>query len=283
MINSELLTWLRCPVCQGDLRELPDELYCVSCATSYAYTHNTPSFYGLLATEPQSPKGHDVQNPAHWSVWRKKNYEYFRRALEDIQESAVVIDVGAGQAHFARLLQSYTHYSVDFQSYPGIDVLTDLTRPLPIQSDYFDVVMLSNVLEHIPVPERLLKEIHRILKTDGKLLMTTPFLIKIHQAPYDFLRYTEYMYRYLFERVGFKQYTIHPIGNIVYVDSIVSGSLRRWLLKAEKRFWKRVILRVLLRMSRELVRASLGFAGGQKSEAPDTIGFPFGYGCIAVK
>ena len=282
-VSDALLDWLRCPTCQAALEERPEALFCSSCKTSHAFAHGVPSFYGLLATGSTHRADPNAQDASTWTPLREKEYDFYREALAEVPESAVMLDLGAGQSHFAVLFQPYTHYAVDIQAYPGIDVLTDLTRLLPIRSDYFDVVVLSNVLEHCPEPELLLKEIHRILKKNGKLLMATPFLIKIHQAPYDFLRYTEYMFRYMLEKAGFAHTTIHPIGNVVGIHHTVSRAWRTWLLMEEERLWKRLTLRALFRVNHRLTQICTDLAGEERKEAVDTLGYPQGYGCIAIK
>jgi hypothetical protein len=50
----------------------------------------------------------------------------------------------------------------------------------------------------------MLKEINRVLKTGGKMLITCPFAICEHEAPVDFARYTSFGLKALLERNGFK-------------------------------------------------------------------------------
>ena len=48
-----------------------------------------------------------------------------------------------------------------------------------------DVVMLDQVLEHVPDPWRAVAEVHRVLKPRGTCICSTPFLIRIHPHPQD--------------------------------------------------------------------------------------------------
>lgn len=45
---------------------------------------------------------------------------------------------------------------------------------LPFDDDWFDVIVINDILEHVPDPERLLHDCHRVLKQNGVLLLHTP-------------------------------------------------------------------------------------------------------------
>jgi SAM-dependent methyltransferase len=73
-----------------------------------------------------------------------------------------------------------------------LDLECDLNQPLPLPDNRFDTIILSEVLEHIAEPVLLWTELTRILKPGGKMLVSVPFLYKIHEAPHDYFRYTEF-------------------------------------------------------------------------------------------
>lgn len=73
-----------------------------------------------------------------------------------------------------------------------LDLECDLNKPLPLPDNQFDTIIISEVFEHIAEPEVLWSEITRILKPNGKMLVSVPFLYKIHEAPHDYFRYTEF-------------------------------------------------------------------------------------------
>src|SRR3546814_8619033 len=62
---------------------------------------------------------------------------------------------------------------------------------LPFPDQSFEAVICSEVLEHVPDPRLVLDEIARVLKPGGCLLLTVPFLFRIHADPHDFGRYTD--------------------------------------------------------------------------------------------
>ena len=75
---------------------------------------------------------------------------------------------------------------------------------IPFKDDAFDSVLAFEVLEHIFEPEIFLQEIRRILKPEGMLLLTAPFLWGEHEKPHDFARYSSFGLRFLLEKHDFQ-------------------------------------------------------------------------------
>ena len=75
--------------------------------------------------------------------------------------------------------------------YPGdyIDIVSD-GLDYPFEDSKFDKVLLRCVLEHVEEPEHILKELYRILKPGGKIVIEAPFINPIHGAPEDYFRFT---------------------------------------------------------------------------------------------
>jgi SAM-dependent methyltransferase len=59
------------------------------------------------------------------------------------------------------------------------------------------------VMEHVPEPKLVLKELYRVLKPGGKMIYSAPLCFEEHEQPYDFYRYTQFSLRYLFDAAGF--------------------------------------------------------------------------------
>lgn len=66
----------------------------------------------------------------------------------------------------------------------------------------YDVVILDQVLEHVPDAERAVAEVLRVLRPGGICIATTPFLIEVHGYPNDYRRLTADGLRSLFARYG---------------------------------------------------------------------------------
>ncbi len=72
---------------------------------------------------------------------------------------------------------------------PQTDVVCD-SRQIPLDDGSVDIVLAEGVFEHVLRPADALAEIHRILKPDGLLLFTTPFLLGVHMETMDYQRWT---------------------------------------------------------------------------------------------
>ena len=77
------------------------------------------------------------------------------------------------------------------------DVIADIQDLGCFPDASFDVVFLMEVLEHVAAPDAALSEIHRVLAPGGRLVLSTPFLLEVHEAPHDYYRFTEYGLRHL--------------------------------------------------------------------------------------
>lgn len=95
-----------------------------------------------------------------------------------------------------------------------LDYECDLSQPLPFQAAEFDTILLSDVLEHIPEPDGLWREMARILRPSGRLLMNVPFFYQVHEHPFDFYRYTEFALRRFAERHGLRVLEIASLGGV---------------------------------------------------------------------
>jgi SAM-dependent methyltransferase len=103
------------------------------------------------------------------------------------------------------------------------DVEHDLNEPLPFPDAAFDTAILSDVLEHVRVPESLLREVRRILAPGGKLLLNVPFLYWLHEQPHDYFRYTEHGLRLLIERAGLRLISLERFGSAPEVLADIAG------------------------------------------------------------
>jgi SAM-dependent methyltransferase len=131
------------------------------------------------------------------------NEEFARSTPND----ALVLDAGAGSAPYRGLFAHTTYETADFEmfdkEYRPSTYVCDLTA-IPVESGRFDRVVCNQVLEHVPQPLAVLKELHRVLKPNGSIICTCPLFYEEHGQPYDFYRYTQFAHRYLFEVAGFQ-------------------------------------------------------------------------------
>jgi SAM-dependent methyltransferase len=117
--------------------------------------------------------------------------------IERHASSRRTLDIGAQNGPYAAY---FSHrIALDVQRGIGIQVIGD-AQALGIRDGSFDVVLCTEVLEHLPEPQRAIDEMFRVLVPGGQLLLTTRFLFPIHDAPHDYFRFTKYGLRYLLRR-----------------------------------------------------------------------------------
>ena len=89
-------------------------------------------------------------------------------------------------------------------SIPQLDYESDILT-IPVPDGSFDVVLCTEVLEHVPEPILAVKEMARILSGEGRLLLTAPLGSFLHQEPYHFYGgYTPYWYRQFLPEAGLR-------------------------------------------------------------------------------
>jgi SAM-dependent methyltransferase len=92
--------------------------------------------------------------------------------------------------------------------YGQIDYVGDAAS-IPAPDGEFDAILCTEMLEHHPEPIRVVKELARVLKPGGILLLTAPLGSGIHQEPYHFYGgYTPYWYKKFLPEAGFEKISI---------------------------------------------------------------------------
>jgi SAM-dependent methyltransferase len=109
-----------------------------------------------------------------------------------------------------------------------LDFECDLTKPLPFPDGEFDTILLSDVLEHIPEPAGLWREMARVLRKDGCLIMNVPFLYWLHEQPHDYYRYTEFALRRFAELSAMKVLKLEAVGG---APEVIADILAKTLLR----------------------------------------------------
>ncbi|MEH6649464.1 MAG: methyltransferase domain-containing protein [Motiliproteus sp.] len=135
-------------------------------------------------------------------------------------------DLGAGESPYKDFFLQHAdkYIGVDWVGSfhdTNADIVADLNKPLPIEQQVADTVVSLSVMEHLYEPQTMLNEAFRILKPGGRMVLQVPWQWWIHEAPYDYFRYTPYGLKYLFGKAGFVDIEVEP----------QSGFFTMWLLK----------------------------------------------------
>lgn len=131
-----------------------------------------------------------------------------------------VLDVGAGSAPYRSLFAHCVYKTHDFTQlkdeqlrygrYAPIDIVSD-AEAIPAPDAGFDVVLCTEVLEHVPEPIAVVRELGRIVASGGRLIITAPLGSGIHQEPFHFYGgYTPYWYEKFLKQAGFESISIEP-------------------------------------------------------------------------
>jgi len=133
-------------------------------------------------------------------------FKFVCEAAESLPENAKILDAGAGPLRYKRLFHKQSYESADFcqvdKFYGKITYVCDLTE-IPVENSKYDLVLFTQVLEHVSEPLKVLKELHRVLKPGGVLYMSAPFFYEEHEIPFDFYRYTQFGFKHLLQSAGF--------------------------------------------------------------------------------
>ena len=93
--------------------------------------------------------------------------------------------------------------NLDIGPFDNVDIVAD-GKNLPFKDDVFDGILIESVLEHIDEPEIVIREAYRVLKPNGKIYVSIPFVFVFHGSPNDYGRYTTNGLRRRLEIAGFK-------------------------------------------------------------------------------
>ena len=185
-----------------------------------------------------------------------------------------LLDLGCGKAPlyaaYAPFVAEIT--CVDWAPGEYIDQAHDLSQPLPFERERFDTIILSDVLEHMPEPDALWREMTRVLRPGGKVIMNVPFYYSVHAHPHDYYRYTNFALERFVKINALDLICLEPVGGIV---EIVADLFAKALSKLP-------LVGPPLAMATQFVVGTFGRTRlGAKVARVSSRHFPFGYFMIA--
>ena len=129
-----------------------------------------------------------------------------RAIVETFELPEPILEIGsyqvAGQepiANLRTLFPDKKYLGVDMRPGPGVDCVANVEQ-LPHKTASVGTVLALNTFEHVKYFWRGLDEVHRVLRPDGVLILSTPFHFRIHEFPHDYWRFTPAAYEALLER-----------------------------------------------------------------------------------
>jgi SAM-dependent methyltransferase len=127
-------------------------------------------------------------------------------ALKRIESTdrLIILDYGAGVSPYRYLFPNSEYRRADIGDLVKPDYLIKQDGSVPEESNVFDMVLSTQVLEHVDDPEAYLCECFRLLKPGGVLVLTTHGTFEDHGCPYDFRRWTADGLKLDLEKAGFE-------------------------------------------------------------------------------
>lgn len=159
---------------------------------------------------------------------------FVAEAASSVDGDAIVLDAGAGDGAYRHHFAHTSYESADFlqvdKPYAGdITYVGDLAA-LPVDDDRFDLVLMTQVLEHLPEPLAVLHEMQRVLKPGARIWASCPLFYEEHEQPYDFFRYTQFALRRLFDEAGFGDVRVQwlegYLSTVAYELDVAARALR---------------------------------------------------------
>jgi SAM-dependent methyltransferase len=241
---------MKCPQCGAVLIEKGGEsLGCSKCEYAARMVQGIPLFTDVPATiEPWEKV---ERGPDKGTAWRKSNWKFLNGFVSKLPAETKILDVGAGHGDFADIFEGRKYYSLDIVPYPEVDLVADLGAVNPFKDGAFDVVVLMNVLEHVYESRSLLKSIARIVAPGGSVVITVPFLLKVHQAPFDFARYTPYFIEKMAADAGLQVESLQGYYDTQYLLNESLGNAWQYSIKTQSKaqqFTARALVFIIQRL-----------------------------------
>lgn len=227
-----------------------------------------------------------VRGSLGYTLRREAVDEFYSRQVLQVPGGSRVLDLGGTRLR-KRGEFDVDRYEVDviyvnLAADKGPHVVADAAH-LPFAETCFDVVICAELLEHVQDPPQVLAEAQRVLRPGGVLLITVPFLYRVHGDPCDFGRYTEHYWHVHLERLGFGSLTIERQGLFwsvwadMWREALAQSGRSGWLRWRPLRGLAAVLFRCVRRRVRTIERRP------EYRAHPRWSSYTTGYGIRGVK
>jgi SAM-dependent methyltransferase len=150
-----------------------------------------------------------------------------------------VLDVGCGDKPYRTWFGEVSEYvGLDVAPGPEVDVAINQGERWPLPNRYYDVLLSTQVIEHVDDLDFALEQMARVIKTGGVIILSFPFLFNLHGAPDDYRRFTHYGATKLLP--GYEILHLEPQGGIGstlvilflnWIDTVLSTNAMTRILK----------------------------------------------------
>lgn len=171
------------------------------------------------------------QGEDEWlSAASRARFSAARRLIKDYARGRV-LDVGCGHMPFRDQVRGLgcAYVGLDVQRRrKDVDLVGDVQDLRDVADASFDTALCFEVLEHVPDPAAGVREMMRVLRGGGALLVTVPHLSRLHEQPHDYYRFTGFGLQVMAERAGARVERLEPYGGLTsflahQLSTVISG------------------------------------------------------------
>jgi len=144
-----------------------------------------------------------------------------------------VLDVGCGQSPYKFLLNkdNTIYYGIDISEsdrfkYNNPKITSFNGEDIPFGDEKFDGLICTEVLEHVEHYQRLIDEMHRVMKTGATGIITVPWSTRYHYIPWDFFRYTPSSLKTMFAKFSEAKITHRGTDVTVMANKVIVMFIR---------------------------------------------------------
>jgi SAM-dependent methyltransferase len=210
--------------------------------------------------------------------------DFYSRHIPGLPAGSLVLDLAGnrigkrGSFNIDKYGLKVTYANLSVEKRPHVQASAE---SLPFKEDLFDGVICSEMLEHVMNPLPVLYEIRRVMKPNGVLLMSAPFLNRIHGDPSDYGRYTDFFWRNNLDTVGFSVIALEKQG---LFWSVMADMMREWLYCKALHFKCGFLLSLLGTIVSATKRAAVKLdSSDSMAKNPVLSSYTSGFGIRAIK
>lgn len=276
---ATLIEFCACPICYADLEISNSDLRCTQCGKTYEVRRGIPILLPPVgdSTEERYLANYDAIATADLAKPFEGNRPARHQKLKEFigpLDGKRVLDIGSSDAMYLRQMDAAVKVALDIAtdylfSIPadsGVIGVCGDAEHLPIKAGYFDVVIISDVLEHVLHPDRVVRNISRIARGDTRLFVHIPWeedLSQYRDVPYEFTHLRSFdaftfgsLFRDFYERrsrgtyprviplpyalygrVPRPLYNLLVFGQRTHLGASINRRAERWYAELPKREW----------------------------------------------
>lgn len=257
------MEWVSCNLCGHDNHKrlydfTPWQIVkCKHCGLVYLNPRPSDEELFGLYSEDYFAEHLVEQYPRDEEAVRRKidSFEWMLNIVRPFKERGTILEIGCATGFFLAHARNagWEAWGVEISEYAaqyareslGLKVLTGTVSTVNLPKRFFDVIMMSHILEHLPDPLNALRQVGEWLKHDGILVIRVPDIGSLDaifygrnwegwRIPYHFYHFSPRSLRAMLRRVGF---------SVLMIDYWVSPLVVEPIQRLFRRWWEPTSIR----------------------------------------